>query len=254
MATLQSALAVVYLIDASLGAWSKLIMSVDIRYIGPLLNQISLVLMQNVANYSRSQVKKVADIMEWLICNHEHHLFEYFPCLSEFPDDENQFLSRVNTVIRRYQSKLTVEGRILELLDSGISHTNALVVANSLKQLKEILANNYEFVFSSTLAEAPIISRLMHELISTCHRFEVNETEIQLLTCECLGSVGIYCVIKQSCKKEPSTLLVCQITILWDENLYIFWILFSHLRINSNLSAALLKNILHLLFEVRKVL
>lgn len=191
MATLQSALTVDYLIDASLSAWSKLIMSVDIRYIGPILNQISLVLIQNFSGYTAPQICKVGEIMEWLICNHEQHLFDHLLSVCLFPETKNiQAFTKVNQVIRRYQSKMTVEGRISKLMDVGIIHTNALVVLNSLGQLQGILRANSSFIQSLALNEAPIVSRMVNVLLSTCHRFDVSESEIQLLSCECLGSIG----------------------------------------------------------------
>jgi hypothetical protein len=192
MATLQSALSIDYLIDASLRAWSKLIMSVDIRYIGPILNQISLVLIQNFDVYTIPQVNKVGEIMEWLICNHEQHLFDHLLSVCLFPETKSiTAFAKVNLVIRRYQSKLTVEGRIGKLLDAGIIHTNALVVLNSLGQLQGILCANSDFVQSLARNEAGIVSRMINVLLDTCFRFGETEAEIQLLACECLGSIGI---------------------------------------------------------------
>jgi serine/threonine-protein kinase ATR len=192
MATLQSALTVDYLIDATLNAWSKLIKSVDIRYIGPILNQISLVLIQNYNVYTITQICKVGEIMEWLICNHEHHLFDHLLSVCLFPETKSvQAFAKVNHVIRRYQSKMTVEGRIGKLLDAGIIHTNALVVLNSLGQLQGILRTNSDFIQGLAMNEAPIVSRMVNVLLSTCFRFDNSESEIQLLSCECLGSIGI---------------------------------------------------------------
>lgn len=190
MATLQTALDAPSLRDIALEAWETFIHTIQVSKLGPILNQITAVLLKSLPSFTFPQKIQVSKIMEYIIITNEETLKKFFPALPEFPDEE--FFIDVNHIIKSSYTKIKPYDRIELLLSYGVRHENALVAHQALVQLRSILENFqggfHSFVLSETVDD--IVVKTIQNLLETCRRFNGIRTDIQILCCECLGMIG----------------------------------------------------------------
>ncbi|KAJ3103331.1 hypothetical protein HDU97_010236 [Phlyctochytrium planicorne] len=187
--TLQTMLEKPTLREPSLRAWFTLIKTLGVSNIGPILSQVTAVLLKQYPEYSANERSILLDICSFLFIQNGKSLQIYFYTLCPFPELEE--FEAIRQSLDRLRSSLSVVDRLKAIL-KGVSNENPDVTEGSLKELKLVLLRHETFLQSKILAEAlsqPIIE-MISCLLETCRRYNGSRPDIQLSCCECLGIIG----------------------------------------------------------------
>ncbi|KAI8840920.1 hypothetical protein BC829DRAFT_16893 [Chytridium lagenaria] len=187
--TLQTTLEQPFLRTASLNAWFTLIRTLGIDNIGPILNQMTVVLLKHNADYSSEERRLLLEICDFLFIQHAKSLQGYFNELCPFPDSQEFEFIRRN--ISKYRGKVTTLDRLRALI-KGVSNENPDVTKGSLLELQSTLMKHQTFLQGQMLADTvnETITETIKCLLDTCKRYNGSRPDIQLSCCECIGILG----------------------------------------------------------------
>lgn len=190
MATLQTALGIPALRSTCLYSWEALVRAVSLDNLGPILNQVVVVLLKSDVKYTEEDIARLKIIIDYMIVENEMSLSSYFsavPSLSEYA-----YLARASQVIQKYHKDMSLEKNLEICLYSGIRHDNAMVTHQSLLKLRRLLEENEDHIYSYFKAEElnHLAVPLIQVLFETIKRYNGSRSDIQVLCCECIGIIG----------------------------------------------------------------
>jgi serine/threonine-protein kinase ATR len=190
MATLQTSLQFESLRDVALDAWGTFTRTVEISDLGPVLNQIVVVLLKYFTEYTQNQKQQALKIFTYLIVEHGS-LFkaEYLDTLCDFPASP-QF-QEINRVLQTHRRSTELMTRIKHVLNS-VAHENATVVETALRELRDILDSNQMKFHEIILEESDndTINVMIKVILETLRKYSGSRPDLQLACCECLGMLG----------------------------------------------------------------
>ncbi|XP_054723842.1 LOW QUALITY PROTEIN: serine/threonine-protein kinase ATR-like, partial [Uloborus diversus] len=168
-------------------AWNTFVHSIDITYLGPLLNQIIVALLPLL----ECEPKAASEIFHFLIIENRPYLCDFFHDLYFVPDIPE--LQEINAVLKDYienPSNITDFYSLLCHSLKGISHENLEVRLHALQKLKQVLEANQMAINEHLLGRENVdnlLSHLVASLISGCRE---SDSRIRLSLGECLGELG----------------------------------------------------------------
>ncbi|ORX89906.1 hypothetical protein K493DRAFT_288711 [Basidiobolus meristosporus CBS 931.73] len=189
MATLQTILDHPSLRTEALKVWKTFIHILDLEHLGPLLNQVIVILINTYSEASSVERKEIVTILNYLFVEKREQLQQYFHTVRLLPDIPE--FSYINNILGDLKGNVTVREQFIGVLEL-ILHENPIVVHQALVELKRLLDENQEQIYSLTLAETvdPLVNNIIRVLLETCTRFNGSNLEIQLVSAECLGIIG----------------------------------------------------------------
>ncbi|KAJ3214103.1 serine/threonine-protein kinase M1 [Dinochytrium kinnereticum] len=189
VATLQTTLERPFLRMVSLNVWFTLIKTLGVGNIGPILNQITAILLKYDADYSSEERRLLLKICEYLFIQNAVALNRFFDELCPFPESSQFDLIRKS--IERYRATVPILER-LRAVAKGVSNENPDVTKGSLSELQFILTKHQTYLQTEMLADtvSETINDTIRCLLETCKRYNGSRPDIQLACCECIGILG----------------------------------------------------------------
>ncbi|KAK9718192.1 hypothetical protein K7432_005656 [Basidiobolus ranarum] len=189
MATLQTILDHPSLRTEALKVWKIFIHILDLEHLGPLLNQIIVILINAYTDSSGVERNEIVIILNYLFVEKREQLQQHFHTVRQLPDIPE--FGHINSILGELKGNVTIREQLEGVLEL-IVHENPIVVHQALAELKRLLDENQNQVYSLILAETvdPLVNDIIRTLLETCTRFNGSNFDIQLISAECLGIVG----------------------------------------------------------------
>ncbi|KAJ3091648.1 serine/threonine-protein kinase M1 [Quaeritorhiza haematococci] len=188
----QTTLDSIPLRDSALEAWETFVRTLNIKNLGPILNQVAVILLRLHPHYTRYQLDCVIKIFRYLIIENAAQLAPHFGDLCQFPPvPDFEDIRRTIAVSQGKNKEKSPTFQLRRLLKS-VAHENATVCQQALSELFDYLEAHQDFFCTQILAEAadPVISETVQVLLDTSKKYNGTRADIQMTCCECLGVLG----------------------------------------------------------------
>jgi serine/threonine-protein kinase ATR len=187
MATLHTCFKHSELRITALETWIAFIETMGPKQIGPILNQITGMLLSLCPDWTEEEANIVSRIFSHLILENKDELKDFIPAIYGIP--QTDCFSNVRNAVeasRKGKSHLELWNMLLQ----SVGCDNPFVVQQALIEFQSFVQKNEDYVFGLSCQRDSIVEKTISALLGCCRKFfQVNST-IRRLCAKCLGLVG----------------------------------------------------------------